>query len=140
MGRIQPPTSYATDENNSAAVCKHYSSLQQTGHAMEWNGRRFFRIPYCKISSIPYPFHTKNFPFYIPFHTKFFFHIPFHSSKLMYSDLARNFKRVGHNFHLFFKRFYFFGGTNLKLIEKQEKLLGDPGACFPGNFLKIYML
>ena len=25
---------------------------------MEWIGRRFFHILYCKISSIPYPFHT----------------------------------------------------------------------------------
>ena len=41
------------------------------------------------------PFHTKNLPFHIPFHTKFFFHISFHSSILMYSGVARNFKRRG---------------------------------------------
>ena len=32
---------------------------------MQWNGRRFFHISFRKISSIPYPFHTKNFPFHI---------------------------------------------------------------------------
>ena len=36
--------------------------------------------------------------------------------------VARKFKRgTGHNFHIFVKRI-FFGGTNLKLIEKEEKL------------------
>ena len=38
------------------------------------------------------------------------------------SGVARNFKRgKGHNFHIFFKRI-FFGGTNFKLIKKQDKL------------------
>ena len=37
---------------------------------MVWNGRRFFHIPYWQFSSIPFPFHTKNLPFRIPFHTK----------------------------------------------------------------------
>ena len=45
----------------------------------------------------------------------------------------------GHNFHTFCQA-YFFGRTDLKLIKKQEKLLGNPGACSPGNFLKIHML
>ena len=47
---------------------------------MEWNGKRFFHIPYWQFSSIPLPFHTKNLPFHFPFHTKIFFHIPFHTS------------------------------------------------------------
>ena len=39
-----------------------------------------------------------------------------------HSGVARNFKsRVGHNFHIFSSAF-FFDGTHLKLIEKQEKL------------------
>ena len=50
------------------------------GHGIEWNGRRFFHIPYWQFSSIPFPFHTKNLSFHIPFHTKIFFHIPFHTS------------------------------------------------------------
>ena len=37
---------------------------------MEWNGRRFFHIPYWQFSSIPFPFHIKNLPCHIPFHTK----------------------------------------------------------------------
>ena len=56
--------------------------------------------------------------------------------------MARNFEKGGggrRNFHIFLKRF-FLGRTNLKLIEKQKKLLGGPGACFPGKILKIYML
>ena len=56
------------------------------------------------------------------------------------SGVARNFKRGGgHNFHILFNRILF-GRTDSKLIEKQEKLLGGPGASFPGKFLKIYML
>ena len=94
---------------------------------MEWNGRRFSHIPYYKISSIPYPFHTKNFPF----HTKNIFQIPFHSSILMYSGVARSFKNGGHNFHTFFKDI-FFDRTNLKLIEKQRKAPGSPRG--PENF------
>ena len=39
---------------------------------------------------------------------------------LINSGVARNFKKGGHNFHIFFKRI-FFGRTKLKLIEKQEK-------------------
>ena len=50
------------------------------GHGMEWNGRRFFHIPNWQFSSIPFPFHTKNLPFHISFHTKIFFHIPLHTS------------------------------------------------------------
>ena len=34
---------------------------------------------------------------------------------------SENFKRGGHNFHIFFKRIVF-GRTNLKLIEKLVKL------------------
>ena len=39
------------------------------------------------------------------------------------SGVARNFKGGGHNHHIFLKRI-FFGRTNLKLIEKQEKPQG----------------
>ena len=53
--------------------------VSKPGHGMDWNGRRFFLIPYWQFSSIPFPFHTKNLPFNIPFHTKIFFHIPFHT-------------------------------------------------------------
>ena len=41
------------------------------------------------------------------------------------SGVARNFKRErvgGHNFYTFSRVFFFFGRTNLKLIEKQERL------------------
>ena len=31
---------------------------------MEWNGRRFFHIPYWQFSSIPFSFRTKIFPFH----------------------------------------------------------------------------
>ena len=41
-------------------------------------------------------------------------------------DVARNFKRGGHIFHIF--QAYFFGRINLKLLEKQEKLSEGPGA------------
>ena len=60
-----------------------YYFVVRTGTAeqgMVWNGRRFFHIPYWQFSSIPFPFHTKNLPFHIPFHTKIFFDIPFHIS------------------------------------------------------------
>ena len=53
------------------------------------------------------------------------------------SGVARNFKRP------WFPRFlgiFFFGRTNRKLIEKQERLWGVRGACFPEKILKIYML
>ena len=42
------------------------------------------------------------------------------------SGVARNFKREGHNFHIFSASF--FGRTNLKLIKRQEKL------CWNGYF------
>ena len=42
---------------------------------MEWNGRRFFHIPYWQFSSIPFPFHTKN----LPFHSILKFSSIFHS-------------------------------------------------------------
>ena len=42
------------------------------------------------------------------------------------SDVARNFKRGGHNFYIF-SQACFFGRTKLKLIEKQERLLGGSG-------------
>ena len=45
-------------------------------------------------------------------------------------------KRGGHNFHIFFKRM-FFGWTKLKLIEKQEKFLGDPRHAPPEKFWKF---
>ena len=57
--------------------------LPQAGHGMYWNGRRFFHIPYWQFSSIPFPFHPKNLPLHIPFHTKIFFHIPFLTSLSM---------------------------------------------------------
>ena len=50
------------------------------------------------------------------------------------SGVARNFKRRGSIISTFF------GKTNLKVIEKQERLLGGQGACSPGQILKIYML
>ena len=45
----------------------------------------------------------------------------------------------GHNFH-FFQASFFFNRTILKLIKKQEKLSGGPGACSPRKFLKIYVV
>ena len=39
----------------------------------------------------------------------------------------------------FFQACFFFGRTNLKLIEKHDKLLEDPGACFLGKNLLIVM-
>ena len=51
------------------------------------------------------------------------------------SGVARNFKRGGGTQFLFF-----FGKTNSKMIEKQEKFSGGPVACSPKNFLKTYML
>ena len=55
--------------------------------------------------------------------------------------VTRSFKREGggHNFHIFFKRIFFWGRTNSKLLEKQEKLLGVSGACSPGEILKLYL-
>ena len=41
-------------------------------------------------------------------------------------------KEGGHNFHTVFKRI-FFGRTNLKLIEKQERLWRGPGGKFFEN-------
>ena len=48
------------------------------------------------------------------------------------SSVARNFIRGGggHNFAIFFKRI-FFGRTNLRLIEKQKKTLGESGGMLP---------
>ena len=43
----------------------------QAGHGIKWNGRWFFRIPYWQFFFILFPFHIKNLPFHIPFHTKF---------------------------------------------------------------------
>ena len=54
------------------------------------------------------------------------------------SGVARNCKRGEDIISTFFQRL-FFNRTNLKLIKKQEKLLGGPGACSPRKFLKIYM-
>ena len=59
---------------------RHIILLITANQGMVWNGRRFFHIPYWQFSSIPFPFHTKNLPFHIPFYTKIFFHIPFHAS------------------------------------------------------------
>ena len=55
------------------------------------------------------------------------------------SGVARNCKREEGIISTFFQVF-FFNRTNLKLIKKQEKLSGGPGACSPGKFLKIYMV
>ena len=50
---------------------------------MEWNGRRFFIFYTAKFL----PFHIKNFPFHIPFHTKIF--SMFHSfSFSLFSDIV----------------------------------------------------
>ena len=57
---------------------RNFASLEP-GHGMEWNGRRFFHIPYWQFSSISFPFHTKN----LPFHTKIFFHIPLHTKEIL---------------------------------------------------------
>ena len=71
------------------------------GHGMQWNGKRFFHIPYWQFSSIPFPFHTKNLPFHtkiffhIPFYTKIFFHILFHTS------IPKKFL-TGSNFNVYF--------------------------------------
>ena len=43
------------------------------------------------------------------------------SARVSGAGVARNFKRGRHNFHIF-SSVFFFGRTNLKLIEKQEKL------------------
>ena len=64
---------------NHISVQRGSGFCQQSGHGMDWNGRRFFHIPNWQFSSILFPFHTKNLPFHIPFHTKIFFHIPFHT-------------------------------------------------------------
>ena len=53
----------------------------------------------------------------------------------MHTGVARNFKKGWSIISTFL-----FGRTNLKLIEKQEKLCGGTGACSPEKFLKIYML
>ena len=55
------------------------------------------------------------------------------------SGVAKNCERGEGIISTFFQRF-FFNRTNLKLIKKQENLSGGPGACYPGNFLKIYMV
>ena len=53
---------------------------QWAGHVMEWNGRRFFHIPYCKIFSIHIHSILKIFHFIFHFILNcFFFHIPFHT-------------------------------------------------------------
>ena len=55
------------------------------------------------------------------------------------SGVEGNFKRGGDNFNIFFKCI-FFGRTNVKLIVKQERFYGGPGACSTGKCLQIYML
>ena len=55
------------------------------------------------------------------------------------SGVARNCKRGEGIISTFFQGI-FFNRTNLKLIKKQEKLSGGPGACSLGKFLKIYMV
>ena len=50
------------------------------------------------------------------------------------SGVERNFKR-GPQFPHFFKR-VFFGGTNLKLIEKHERLYGGSGGMLRRNFFE----
>ena len=59
---------------------------------------------------------------------------------LVHTGVARNLKRGGSIISTYFSSVFFFGGTNLNLIEKQEKLSEGPGACSPGKFLKIYMM
>ena len=56
------------------------------------------------------------------------------------SGLARNCKRGEGIISTFFPALFFFNKTNSKLIKKQEKLSGGPGACSSGKFLKIYMV
>ena len=46
---------------------------------------------------------------------------------------AKNFKRRGAIIFTFFKRIFFFGRTNVKLIEKQER-----GHAPPKNFENLY--
>ena len=36
------------------SVIQAATSDSSAGHGMEWNGRRFFHIPYWQFSSIPY--------------------------------------------------------------------------------------
>ena len=54
------------------------------------------------------------------------------------SGVARNFKRGGGGIISTFFSSVFFGRTNLKLIEKQERLLRGPGACSPGKILSKF--
>ena len=56
----------------------------------------------------------------------------FHQKYRWNSGVAKNFRRRGHNFHIFLIVFLF-GLTTLKLIE-QETLWGGLGECSPGIF------
>ena len=49
------------------------------------------------------------------------------------SGVARNLKKRGHNFHIYFQRF-FFGRTNLKLIRNKKNSRGVRGHAPPENF------
>ena len=51
-------------------------------------------------------------------------------------SVASNFERGDLYFHIF-SSVYFFGGTNLKLIEKQERFWGGQGHAPSKNFLKF---
>ena len=53
------------------------------------------------------------------------------------SVVAKNFKRErGDIIFTFFQAHSFFGRSNLKLIEKQEKLLGGSGGMLPRNIFE----
>ena len=51
------------------------SSHRTSKQGMVWNGKWFFHIPFQQLC-ILFPFHTKD----LPFHSKIFFHILFHTS------------------------------------------------------------
>ena len=59
-----------------------------------------------------------------------------HTPKVLCQRRSEKFQiEERHNFCIF-SHVFFFGKTNLKLIEKQERLYGGPGECSPGKFLK----